>query len=93
MVSDGNSRPNTLECGPITASETDHRSTSSGRLDDEVIGLKESARIASISLSTLRRQIEAGEGPAVVRLSPRRVGIRWCVLRAWLKQCEEQSSG
>ena len=75
----------------MTASETDHRSTRSARLDDEVIGLKESARIASISLSTLRRQIEAGGGPAVVRLSPRRVGIRWCVLRAWLKQCEEQS--
>ncbi len=46
----------------MTASETDHRSMRSGRLDDEVIGLKESARIASISLSTLRRQIEAGGG-------------------------------
>ena len=76
----------------MTVGETYHRNTRSDLLDDEVIGLKESARIASISLSTLRRQIEAGEGAAVVRLLPRRVGIRWCVLRAWLKQCEDQSS-
>jgi hypothetical protein len=62
MGSNDNSRPNTLECGPVTVNETDHRNTGSNRLDDEVIGLKESARIVNISLATLRRQIEAGEG-------------------------------
>jgi predicted DNA-binding transcriptional regulator AlpA len=66
--------------------------TKSTRLDDEIIDLRESARIANISISTLRRRIDAGDGPAVTRMSPRRVGIRWCVLRAWLKQREDQSS-
>ena len=58
------------------------------RLDDEIIDLRESARIANISLSTLRRGIDAGDGPAVTRMSARRVGIRWGALRAWLRKCE-----
>lgn len=67
--------------------------TKSTRLDDEIIDLRESARIANISLSTLRRRIDAGDGPAVTRMSVRRVGIRWGALRAWLRKCEEQSNG
>jgi predicted DNA-binding transcriptional regulator AlpA len=64
--------------------------TKSPRLDDEIIDLRESARIANISLSTLRRRIDAGDGPAVTRMSARRVGIRWGALRAWLQKCERQ---
>jgi predicted DNA-binding transcriptional regulator AlpA len=64
--------------------------TKSTRLDDEIIDLRESARIANISLSTLRRRIDAGDGPAVTRMSARRVGIRWGALRAWLRKCEGQ---
>jgi predicted DNA-binding transcriptional regulator AlpA len=64
--------------------------TKSPRLDDEIIDLRESARIANISLSTLRRRIDAGDGPAVTRMSVRRVGIRWGALRAWLQKCEGQ---
>jgi predicted DNA-binding transcriptional regulator AlpA len=64
--------------------------TKAPRLDDEIIDLRESARIANISLSTLRRRIDAGDGPAVTRMSVRRVGVRWGALRAWLQKCEGQ---
>ena len=68
--------------------DTEKKST---RLDDEIIDLRESARIANISLSTLRRRIDAGDDPAVTRMSARRVGIRWSALRAWLRKCEGQT--
>jgi len=54
-------------------------------MDYQIITLDESAKIAGISLSTLRRQINAGIGPAVTRMSMRRVGIRWSALRVWIE--------
>lgn len=53
--------------------------------DLAVLTLKEAARIAALSEPTLRRVIKAGTGPRVLRLSPRRVGVRVADLRAWLE--------
>ncbi|WP_454916531.1 helix-turn-helix transcriptional regulator [Xanthobacter sediminis] len=53
--------------------------------DMRVVSLKDSASIAGISIATLRRRIDAGDGPPVVRMSPRRVGIRAGKLRKWLE--------
>lgn len=49
-----------------------------------VVSLPEAAEALSISVATLRRTIARGDGPPVVRLSQRRVGIRSGDLRAWL---------
>jgi len=55
-------------------------------LDDmRVISLQDSAKVAGVSLATLRRRIDAGDGPPVVRMSPRRVGVRAGELRKWLE--------
>lgn len=51
---------------------------------DRVHSLPETATITGLALSTLRDLIGRGEGPAVVRLSPGRVGVRRRDLRAWL---------
>jgi predicted DNA-binding transcriptional regulator AlpA len=52
--------------------------------DDAVVDYVTAARVAGLSLCTLRRLVARGEGPPVVRLSPRRVGVRACDLRAWI---------
>jgi predicted DNA-binding transcriptional regulator AlpA len=51
---------------------------------DPVHSLKEFAALAGISVSTLRRLIDAGDGPVVTKLSPRRLGIRVSHGDAWL---------
>jgi predicted DNA-binding transcriptional regulator AlpA len=51
---------------------------------DPVRSLREFAALASISVSTLRRLINTGDGPPVTRLSPRRIGIRISHGDAWL---------
>jgi hypothetical protein len=43
---------------------------------DRVRSLAETAALLNISIATLRRLIAAGTGPKVIRLSPRRIGIR-----------------
>jgi hypothetical protein len=55
-----------------------------GMADDQVLTLSEFARIARISVVTLRRRIAAADGPIVTRLSERRIGIRVRHGRAWL---------
>jgi predicted DNA-binding transcriptional regulator AlpA len=52
--------------------------------EDRVLTLSEFAINAGISLVTLRRLIARGEGPAVTKLSPRRLGVRVSHARAWL---------
>ena len=47
-----------------------------GLADDRVLTLSEFAKIAGISLVTLRRRIAAHDGPIVTKLSERRLGIR-----------------
>jgi predicted DNA-binding transcriptional regulator AlpA len=53
--------------------------------DSNVVrSIKKRAVELGLADSTLRDLIAKGEGPAVVRLSPGRVGIRTSDLRAWL---------
>jgi hypothetical protein len=52
--------------------------------DDRVLTLSEFAKIAGISLVTLRRRIAARDGPIVTKLSERRLGIRVRHGREWL---------
>jgi predicted DNA-binding transcriptional regulator AlpA len=55
---------------------------------DRVITLKQAADCTGLSVVTLRRLIDRGDGPSVVQLSPRRVGIRESRLITWLKERE-----
>jgi hypothetical protein len=55
-----------------------------GLFDDHVLTLAEFAKIAGISLVTLRRRIAAHDGPIVTKLSERRLGIRVRHAREWL---------
>jgi predicted DNA-binding transcriptional regulator AlpA len=43
---------------------------------DRVRSLQETADILNVSLKTLRRMIDEGDGPRVIRLSKQKVGIR-----------------
>jgi predicted DNA-binding transcriptional regulator AlpA len=51
--------------------------------EDRVLTLAQFASIAGISLVTVRRLIARGEGPAVTKLSTRRLGIRMSHAVAW----------
>jgi hypothetical protein len=51
---------------------------------DRVLTLSEFAKIAGISLVTLRRMIAVHDGPIVTKLSERRLGIRLHHAREWL---------
>jgi hypothetical protein len=55
-----------------------------GMADDQVLTLTEFAKLAGISLVTLRRRIAAHDGPIITKLSERRIGIRMRHGRAWL---------
>lgn len=57
----------------------------SGLDDMRVVDLPECARIAGVSLSTFRRRIDAGDGPPLVRMSPRRIGVRAVDLKRWIE--------
>ena len=46
------------------------------RYVEPILTLEQFAALNSISAQTLYRTIKRGEGPKVVRLSPRRLGIR-----------------
>jgi hypothetical protein len=52
--------------------------------DDKVYTFDVLAECGGFSVDTLQRQITAGIGPTVTRLSPRRVGIRGRHWREWL---------
>lgn len=56
-----------------------------------VRSLREAAALLGVSISTIRREVRAGTGPKLVRLSPRRVGISEADLAAWL-QSRRQST-
>jgi hypothetical protein len=59
------------------------RLTAGGDLD-RVMSLSEWARLANISPRTARDVIARGDGPRVVQLSHKRLGIRVCDHREWL---------
>jgi predicted DNA-binding transcriptional regulator AlpA len=50
---------------------------------DKVMSFAQWCRVNSFSKPTGRRIIKRGEGPPVIRLSPRRIGIRESDNRAW----------
>jgi hypothetical protein len=52
--------------------------------DDVVEPLSEASRRLGVSVSTLRRLLAAGQGPQVLRLSTRRLGILRRHRREWL---------
>ncbi len=54
--------------------------------DDRVLAMDEAAVLAGVSTSTLKRLGHAGK-LRILRLSPRRRGIRLSDLRAWLDRC------
>jgi predicted DNA-binding transcriptional regulator AlpA len=54
--------------------------------DCTVLRLAAVAKTAGISLATLRREIERGRGPKVIRISCRRIGVRLSDLRQWLEE-------
>jgi predicted DNA-binding transcriptional regulator AlpA len=54
--------------------------------DCAVLPLAAVANAASISLSTLRREIERGTGPQITQISCRRIGVRVSDLRKWLEE-------
>ena len=49
-----------------------------------VISEQAAADLCDLSVATMRRMRQAGTGPAVVRLSPRRIGYRLGTLEGWL---------
>ncbi len=51
--------------------------------DNRILTIKQWAEINSISLATARRIISRGEGPPIIKISPRRIGIRIRDNRLW----------
>jgi predicted DNA-binding transcriptional regulator AlpA len=61
----------------------DRRQRGLARHLDRIWTFEEFAKQNSISTATLERVIRRGEGPKVVKLSPRRLGIRESDGAAW----------
>lgn len=59
--------------------------------NNNVVPFKTACEIANLSVSTMRRLIQAKRGPRVLKLSERRVGIRRGDLDAWLASREQGS--
>jgi hypothetical protein len=57
-------------------------------LDEQVLTLREWARLNRISLRTARRLLTNGTGPTVVRLSPQRIGITVGANKRWQQSRE-----
>lgn len=52
---------------------------------NRVLTLPYAAEMLGMSARTLRRQSETGQGPKIIRLSERRIGIRIKDLREWME--------
>lgn len=52
----------------------------------KVLTLKEWAALNGFSLMTGKRLIAGGEGPRIIQLSPRRVGVRVIDNRVWQEE-------
>ncbi|RWQ83462.1 MAG: hypothetical protein EOS85_11590 [Mesorhizobium sp.] len=55
--------------------------------------LSETADILNMHLTTLRRLIDAGDGPRLTRLSPRVIGVTDQNREKWLAEKERESAG
>ena len=51
--------------------------------DDRVMSFREWCAINAFSPATGRRLVKSGQGPVLLRLSPRRIGITIAANRAW----------
>ncbi|PZP71724.1 MAG: hypothetical protein DI590_05535 [Methylorubrum populi] len=60
--------------------------------ENHVIRFREVCQIAGISQKTMRRLCDRGEGPKLLRLSERCLGVRVRDLEAWFTQREEMPS-
>jgi len=61
--------------------------------DERVLNEREASKFCGFSTSTLRRRIDGGTGPKILRLSSKRIGFRVRDLKAWLdEQVEEVAS-
>jgi predicted DNA-binding transcriptional regulator AlpA len=54
--------------------------------DDQILSFREWCQINGISERNGRRIVKAPDGPEVVRLSPRRIGITIAANRRWQEQ-------
>jgi predicted DNA-binding transcriptional regulator AlpA len=59
--------------------------------DDRVMNVQQWADRVGISYPTAKRLIAAGDGPAITRLSPNRLGITFGAHRAWVKNRTKQA--
>jgi predicted DNA-binding transcriptional regulator AlpA len=60
-------------------------------LDDQrVMTLRQWSEVNGFSIFTGRRLIKAGQGPKILQLSPRRIGITVAANRAW-QQARERA--
>jgi predicted DNA-binding transcriptional regulator AlpA len=59
-----------------------------------VLSFKQWCALNGISIATARRLLDAGKGPEIVRLSPRRIGVTVAANAAWLearKECKRKT--
>lgn len=61
-------------------------STFGPSLGDKVVSINEAASMSGVSASTLKRRARAGD-LKLLKLSPRRIGIRLSELHRWLEGC------
>jgi predicted DNA-binding transcriptional regulator AlpA len=52
----------------------------------QILSLDEAAKRLNICRRSLERAIASGSGPAVVRITPRRIGIVESILDAWIAE-------
>lgn len=58
---------------------------------DYVRSISAQAKKAGVGHNTLRRMIARGEGPRVIKLSARRLGIRDSAMETWLASRESDA--
>jgi predicted DNA-binding transcriptional regulator AlpA len=61
-------------------------------LEDRVMSFSQWCKLTDISIATGRRLVASGEGPRILRLSARRIGIRLSDHRAWLEARSQQGT-
>jgi predicted DNA-binding transcriptional regulator AlpA len=49
----------------------------------KVLSIRECAALNGISWMTLKRRIKAGDGPQIIQISPKRIGVRVIDNRRW----------
>jgi predicted DNA-binding transcriptional regulator AlpA len=59
---------------------------------NRVLSIQKVSEMLGISTSTLRKQCAKGEGPKIIRLSARRIGIRVKDLDFWFAQQNQDQS-